>query len=103
MYWFGKQRRKALGLPNASGDDTTAGGSGLLDGESYYPQDPDEQPGDPAEIELEEKRWVRREFFCMVLVVIGWITWIIVFQILKDYFPSGWLVRGEDDGELTGW
>lgn len=32
-----------------------------------------------------------------------WITWINIFQILKDYVPSGWLVRGEDDGELMGW
>mmetsp|Transcript_27773 Transcript_27773/g.46078 ORF Transcript_27773/g.46078 Transcript_27773/m.46078 type:complete len:130 (-) Transcript_27773:180-569(-) len=103
MFWFGKQRRRALG----EDDDDTAqqqqnedNQSGLLDGESYQA---DEPPADPAEVELEEKKWVRREFLAMVLVFLAWATWIIVFQVLKDFFPSGWLVRGEDTADLTGW
>jgi hypothetical protein len=95
MFWFGKQRRRALGEEDQSDDNQ----SGLLDGESYQ----DDEPADPAEVALEEKKWVRREFLAMVLVFLAWATWIIVFQILKDYFPSGWLVRGGDEGELTGW
>jgi hypothetical protein len=97
MYWFGKQRRRAL---NEDEQETSSSQEGLLDSESI-PHD--EEPGDPAEVELEEKMWVRREFLGLVLAIMAWVTWIIVFQILKDYFPPGWLVRGQDDAELTGW
>jgi len=89
MYFVGKQRQAT-----ASNNE-----EGLLDGESLAT----EEPGDPVEMALETKKWVRREFVGMVLVVFAWITWIIVFAILKDYFPAGWLVRGEDAAEYTGW
>jgi Presenilin enhancer-2 subunit of gamma secretase len=93
MYFAGKRRRAALGQEEPSQ-------SGLLDGETLIV---DDEPGDPAEIELEAKKWVRREFFALVMVSLAWLTWIIVFQVLRDYFPAGWLVRGEDEAEVTGW
>ena len=73
-----------------------------MDGESLA-MAADEEPGDPAEMELEEKKWVRREFLGVVLVGLAWLTWIIVFQVLREYFPPEWLVRGGDEAEMTGW
>jgi hypothetical protein len=102
MYYGGKKRREALGGDTHTNHDnhTTGGTSGFLDGESMLETD---EPGNPAEMDLEEKKWVRREFLGMVLVYLAWLTWIIVFQVLIEYFPPGWLVRGEDEGEATGW
>ena len=101
MYFAGKKRREALGDVDTTPDHTTTGGaSGLLNGESMLETD---EPGNPADMDLEEKKWVRREFLGMVLVYLAWLTWIIVFQVLIEYFPPGWLVRGEDEGESTGW
>ena len=102
MYFGGKKRREALGEETHPNHDnhTTGGASGFLDGESMLETD---EPANPAEMELEEKKWVRREFLGMVLVYLAWLTWIIVFQVLIEYFPPGWLVRGEDEGEATGW
>ena len=93
MYWFRKQRKA-----NENNRE------GLLDNSSGRDSYNDENsPNDTTEIDLEEKKWVRREVFGVVIAVIAWATWIIVFQILKDYFPSGWLVRSEDPTKATGW
>jgi hypothetical protein len=105
MYFVGKKRRTAMtddeNDPSANPHaDEPSATNGLLDGESIIV---DEEPADPAEMELEEKKWVRREFVGVVLVGLAWLTWIIVFQVLREYFPPGWLVRGEDEAEMTGW
>ena len=119
MYFLGKKRRTALTTDDDSPSDSNNANpyaqdnnnnnndepsrNGLLDGESIATMAADQEPADPAEMELEEKKWVRREFVGVVLVGLAWLTWIIVFQVLREYFPPGWLVRGEDEAEMTGW
>ena len=108
MYFVGKKRRAAMTAEdnnvsqnnNHDNNNDEPSRNGLLDGESIAP---DEEPADPAEMELQEKKWVRREFVGVVLVGLAWLTWIIVFQVLREYFPPEWLVRGGDEAEMTGW
>jgi hypothetical protein len=114
MYFVGKKRRAALtadennpsnsnNANNNNNNNDEPSRNGLLDGESIATMAADQEPADPAEMELEEKKWVRREFVGVVLVGLAWLTWIIVFQVLLEYFPPGWLVRSQDEAEMTGW
>jgi hypothetical protein len=56
-----------------------------------------------AEIELEQRKWVKRSRNGALLVVFVWVTWIILFQALRDFFPASWYVRPPDDSAFTGW
>mmetsp|Transcript_14471 Transcript_14471/g.21330 ORF Transcript_14471/g.21330 Transcript_14471/m.21330 type:complete len:140 (+) Transcript_14471:2-421(+) len=96
MYYLEKKRKRAAGEDDESNNDQDA----LLNGESSS----DSEDDAPAEqILLLEKKWVKRESVGLILVVFAWVSWIVVFQILKDSLPSWLLVRGENDAERTGW
>lgn len=100
LYWFGKQHRNSNNNDDNDDGATNQQNDGLMDGEST----PTEQtPANPEDVLLEERKWVRRELVGSVVVVMAWITWVIVFRLLQDYFPRGFFVQAPDDGEFSGW
>ena len=98
MYWLGKQYSQRQ--QQQQGRQSSSSQEGLMEGESTRT---DQTPGNPEEVMLEERKWVRRSLVGVVIVGIAWITWIIVFQILRDYFPQSWMVRSPNEAEYTGW
>jgi hypothetical protein len=67
------------------------------------PPDYHDEPGDPEEVSLEEKKWIRRSLLGSVLAGMAWVTWIVVLQVLRDSVNPNWFVRGQDDADFTGW
>lgn len=72
---------------------------------------PDIQEGDDGlvdgmtreEIELEQRKWVKRSRNAAILVIALWVSWICIFQALRDFFPASWYLRPPDDSAFTGW
>jgi len=100
LYWYSKTRAKARGDATAAAEQGGINSEGLLsaDSEEYL-----DDPADPEEISLEEKKWIRRSFVGAVLASMAWVTWIIVFEIMKDSMNPNWFVSAPDEAEFTGW
>mmetsp|Transcript_11879 Transcript_11879/g.18229 ORF Transcript_11879/g.18229 Transcript_11879/m.18229 type:complete len:124 (-) Transcript_11879:285-656(-) len=97
LYYLEKQRKRAAGEE----DDDSSNDQDALLNEDESSESEDDTPSE--QILLLEKKWIKREFIGLILVLFAWISWIVVFQILKDSLPSWLLVRGVDDAERTGW
>eukprot|EP00543_Licmophora_paradoxa_P009278 CAMPEP_0202470868 /NCGR_PEP_ID=MMETSP1360-20130828/82850_1 /ASSEMBLY_ACC=CAM_ASM_000848 /TAXON_ID=515479 /ORGANISM="Licmophora paradoxa, Strain CCMP2313" /LENGTH=130 /DNA_ID=CAMNT_0049096717 /DNA_START=54 /DNA_END=443 /DNA_ORIENTATION=+ len=104
LYFFRKQKQQS----------TASAGQQLLTDQSVESTTYNDEPNDDSDgngsgennraLALEEKKWVRREIVALVLVSMAWVTWIIVFQILKnEYFSEEWLVRTPDQIDASGW
>ena len=51
----------------------------------------------------ELSKWVKRSTRGAFIVMSAFVAWIIVFQVNKESFGSGWFVMDETDAEKSGW
>ena len=59
---------------------------------------------DEYEIYLAERKWVFRCRNAAVIVLTGWLVWIVAVQIVAvGLLPHFLYVRRPDQGEYTGW
>lgn len=55
------------------------------------------------QIHIEAMKWVNRCKVSAFIVVLGWIAWIIIAQVLRDKLPVSLYVLPSDSQQITGW
>jgi len=105
VYYYGKQRkidaqrilRQEHEHNNYQNEDNDMGGTGA--------NEDDGNDGDHAtELAGKERMWVMRCQNSAIAVSIGWLTWVILVQIVfPDSLPSSWYVRDPNSYAATGW
>lgn len=57
----------------------------------------------PEEITQNAEKWVLRCRIGATIVILAWIAWIVVAQVLRDILPTSLYMLNPDDATLTGW
>lgn len=52
---------------------------------------------------MELEKWVKRSTRGAILVCCVFVAWIVVFQVNKENFGSGWFVMDMTEEESSGW
>lgn len=88
-YWPGK-REAYLASLNLGGADNSNDGRGGTNSMSSLEKN-------------ELTKWVKRSRRGAILVVSLFVAWIVIFQVNKEHFGSGWFVMDMTEEEATGW
>merc|ERR1719295_612346 len=69
-----------------------------LNNEEEKDDEPCEISMSPEEMEMELRKWVHRSTVGFVTATVLFTSWIITFQLNRDYFGPNWLYMSQDEG-----